>query len=85
MILPPSSHCRLLVALVVLFFSGFLAAQPPVLAQAQAFSSVQERGDPPAQRTGYATDMNTAAYVEIIVIPLLLFILMIGVVRRHDV
>jgi len=83
-----SSRCRLLVALAVLFFSGLVAAQPPVqpvLAQTQAFSSVQERGEPSSQRANYAAEINTAAYVQVIVIPLLLFILMIGVVRRQDV
>ncbi len=86
--LTPSPRCRLFVALAVLFFSGFLAAQPParpMLAQAAAFSTVQERDEPSGQRVSYAADMNTAAYMEIIVIPLLLFILMIGVMRRHDV
>ena len=83
-----SSRCRLLVALAVLFFNGFLAAQPsarPMLAQPQVFSSAQERSEPSSQRASYVTEMNTAAYVQIIVIPLLLFILMIGVVRRQDV
>lgn len=80
------SHCRLLAALAVLSFSGFVSARPPVSPiLAQAFSSVQERGEPPAQLASYAAEMNTVAYVEVIVIPLLLFILMVGVVRHHKV
>ena len=64
----------LLAALLLLFVSGFTSAQ----------GSVQDRNDPSAQRASYAMEMNTTAYVEVIVIPLLLFILMIGVVRTHD-
>ncbi len=67
----PSARC-LLAALLLLFVSGFTSAQ----------ASIPERNDP--QRASYAVEMNTPAYVEIIVIPLLLFILMIGVVRTHD-
>ena len=71
----PSSPRCLLAALLLLFVSGFTPAQ----------GAVQDRNDPSAQRPGYAVEMNTTAYVEIIVIPLLLFILMVGVVRTQKI
>ncbi|MDB6120000.1 MAG: hypothetical protein JWO08_3781 [Verrucomicrobiaceae bacterium] len=71
----PSSPRCLLAALLLLFVSGFSPAQ----------GSVQERNDPSATRPSYAVEMNTTAYIEVIVIPLLLFILMIGVVRTQKV
>ena len=84
-----SSFCHILVAVVILLVSGFataqVAAQPsfprPLIAQAQAY--VTDTPGNPQNASSFET--NRAAYVEVIVIPLLLFILMVGVVRSRRV
>ena len=54
---------------------------PDLTPQAQAY--VTDTPGNPQSASSFET--NTAAYVEVIVIPLLLFILMVGVVRSRRV
>ena len=89
------------ILLVSGFATAQVAAQPsfprPLIAQAQAYVT-DTPGNPQnassfetnrAAYTGSYTAVvgiaNRAAYVEVIVIPLLLFILMVGVVRSRRV
>ena len=84
-----SSLCRGLVAMVILLVSGFatvqVAAQPsfpqPLIAQTPAYVN-NTPGNPQGTPS---VETNRAAYVEVIVIPLLLFILMVGAVRSRRV
>ncbi|MDB6138753.1 MAG: hypothetical protein JWO94_1825 [Verrucomicrobiaceae bacterium] len=85
--------CCLLVALVVLFSSGFATAlvpttpshPAPFLAQTQVMASAPGNHELPSHRSTTAIEANSMAYLEIIVIPLLLFILMVGVVRKQKI
>ena len=86
------SRCRLFAALVVLLFSGLLPATetPPVqrplpmLAQFKVKPLDQDHKEQQPQQLSSSVGANSAAYLITVVIPIMLFIVMIGFVRRKD-
>ena len=60
------------------------AAMKPVIAQFQFRPTEKERNEPPVQQSVSAIGINAVGYTVTVIIPIMLFITMVGFARRND-